>query len=91
MPAMSSQPMIQIEAAMMRSMSPEALGAAPDFDRAFMIGDIHHESMGASISIAAEQGLFHPELRKFARSAASTQMNDVSLVWHWYAKWYPQT
>jgi len=91
MQSMSAQPMMQMDMAMMRSMSPQALGAAPDFDRAFMIGDIHHESMGASISLAAEQGLAHPELRRFARSAASTQMNDVALLWHWYAKWYPQT
>ena len=90
MHAMSSQSMAQICMDMMQAVSPAALSKAPDFDRALLVGAIHHESMGASVSLFAEQGLAHPELRKFARTSASNQLKDVAQLWHWFNGWYPE-
>jgi uncharacterized protein (DUF305 family) len=90
MPATGSQSMPMLTLDPMGAITPETLSSAPDFDRAFMVGAIAHESMGASLSIAAEEGLRHPELRAFARSDASAQMNDVQTLWRWYVKWYPE-
>jgi cytochrome c oxidase subunit 2 len=90
MPMMGPQSMPQMFMDMMRSMSPESLGSAPDFDRALLIGAIHHDSMGASMSLGAETGLTHPELRRFARSAAASQLNEVQQLWRWYNQWYPE-
>jgi len=89
MPAMGSQPMPQMCMDMMRSMSPDSLSNAPDFDRALLVAAIYHDSMGASVSLAAEPGLTHVELRRFARSDAATQLNDVQQLWRWFNQWYP--
>lgn len=74
---------------MMVAMSPAGIGSAPDFDRAFLVAAIQHEAMGASLSVAAEDGLAHPELRRFARTAAAAQVSDVQTLWHSLAQWYP--
>lgn len=75
--------------AMPRSMSPESLSTAPDLDRALLVAAMQEDSMGASMSLGAEQGLSHIELRRFARSAAATQVNDVQQLWTWFKQWYP--
>lgn len=90
MTAMGSQSMSQMCVDTMRSISPEILINAPDFDRALLIGAIHHDSMGASVSLLAEEGLAHPELRRFARSGAAIQLNEVQQLWHWFNQWYPE-
>ena len=87
-PDMPSMP--QMCMGMMRQMSPESLTKAPDFDRALLVGEIHHDAMGASVSLMAEEGLTHPELRQFARSSAATQLNDVQQLWRWLNQWYPE-
>lgn len=90
MSAMGSLSMSQMCTDMMRSISPEILTIAPDFDRALLIGAIHHDSMGASVSLLAEEGLAHRELRRFARSQAAMQLNEVQQLWHWFNQWYPE-
>jgi uncharacterized protein (DUF305 family)/plastocyanin len=88
-PAMVPQSSSAMMTNMMRAMSPESLGSAPDFDRAYLAAAIQQDDMGASLSIAAEVGLAHPELRRFARSTTAAQMSDVQKWWHWYNQWYP--
>ena len=74
---------------MMRAMSPESMGGAPDIDRAFLVAAIQHEAMGASLSIAAEEGLAHPELRRFARTTAAAEMSLAQKLWRSLTQWYP--
>jgi uncharacterized protein (DUF305 family) len=71
-------------------MSVASLTGAPDFDRALIIAAIQHETADASLSLAAEQGLTHPELRKSARSSATAQLADVQALWGWFSRWYPE-
>jgi uncharacterized protein (DUF305 family)/plastocyanin len=89
-PPTSPQSMLDMCTSMMNSTSPESINNAPDFDRALLVATIHHDSMGASMSLGAEEGLSHPELRRFARSAAATQLNDVQQLWTWFKQWYPE-
>lgn len=88
-PSMVPVPDSEMMKNMMRAMSPESLGSAPDFDRAFLVAAIQQDAMGASLSIAAEQGLAHPELRRFARTTAAAQMSEAQNGWHWFNQWYP--
>lgn len=90
MAATRSQSMAQICADAIRATSPGSLSNAPDVDRAWLVDSIHHESMGASVSLMAEEGLTHPELRRFARSGASIQLNDVQQIWRWFKRWYAE-
>jgi len=89
MPPMVSSSASDMMMAMMRAMSPESIGSAPDFDRAFIVAALQQDAMSASLSIAAEEGLAHPELRKFARSSAAAHLSDVQQLWHWLNQWYP--
>jgi uncharacterized protein (DUF305 family)/plastocyanin len=66
------------------------LAGVSDFDRALIVSVIPHEATDASLSLAAEDGLTHPELRKFARSSAAAQLSDVQTLWRWYSGWYPE-
>jgi cytochrome c oxidase subunit 2 len=71
-------------------MSANVLSGAPDLDRALIVTAIPHEATDASLSLAAEPGLTHAELRRFARSSAAAQMSDVQTLWRWYSSWYPE-
>jgi uncharacterized protein (DUF305 family) len=62
---------------------------ATDTDRALIIYIIQHGAGTASLSLVVEQGLTHPDLRRFARSSADAQLADVQILWHWYSGWYP--
>ncbi len=70
-------------------MSSESVNSAPDFDHAFLVAALQQDAMSASLSVGAEEGLAHPELRKFARSASASQLSDVQLMWHLLNQWYP--
>ncbi len=89
MPAMASQSTAEMMMAMMRAMSPESVNSAPDFDRAFLVAALQQDAMSASLTVGAEEGLAHPEVRKFARSASASQLSDVQLMWRWLNQWYP--
>lgn len=89
MPPMVTSSASEMMMAMMRSMSPESVGSAPDFDRAFVVAALQQDAMSASLSAAAEESLVHPELRKFARSSAAAHLNDLQQLWRWFNLWYP--
>jgi uncharacterized protein (DUF305 family)/plastocyanin len=72
------------------AMATGALTGVSDFDRALVVAAIPHEATDASLSLAAEEGLTHPELRKFARSSATAQLSDVQTLWRLYSGWYPE-
>ena len=71
------------------SMSVASLASAPDFDRAFIVAAIQHDAADATLSLGAEQGLTHPELRAFARSSAAAELSFIQTAWHWFSSWYP--
>ena len=72
------------------SMSVASLARAPDFDRALIVASIQHDAEDATLSLGAEQGLTHPELRAFARSSAAAELGFIQTAWHWYSSWYPE-
>jgi cytochrome c oxidase subunit II len=70
-------------------MSVASLAGAPDFDRALIVAAIQQDAADATLSLGAEQGLTHPELRAYARSSAAEMFAFIQTGWRWYSSWYP--